>query len=176
MNVDLDGDFETPAAVEETFAFLTTPERFAPVLPYFKGLEVKDARHFTVSLEVGVPQIRGRADVEAELVEVLRPSRAVYLIKGRHALGMMDSRMTFAVTPTAAGAKVAWTTHSVVSGTLASLAQGILLPLAKRQIKSLVQAVRATLSGEGETAAPAPSLVTRGTTSLRGLFGKAGGS
>ena len=76
----------------------------------------------------------------------------------------------------AAGAKVAWTTHSVVSGTLASLAQGILLPLAKRQIKSLVQAVRATLSGEGETAAPAPSLVTRGTTSLRGLFGKAGGS
>lgn len=178
MNVDLDGEFDTASSVEETFAFITTPGRFAPVLPYFKGLDVKDERHFTVTLEVGVPQIRGRADVEAELVESRTPSHAVYSIKGRHALGMMDSRMTFTVTPkdesAAAGAHVVWTTQSVVSGTLASLAQGILLPLAKRQIKSLVQAVRVELGGEEEK--PAPSLVSRGTSSLRGLFGKSTGT
>lgn len=176
MNVDLDGEFDTASSAEETFAFITTPERFAPVLPYFKGLDVKDRRHFTVTLEVGVPQIRGRADVEAELVESETPSRAVYAIKGRHALGMMDSRMTFTVAPNdgTAGAHVTWTTQSVVSGTLASLAQGILLPLAKRQIKSLVQAVRVKLGGEEEQ--PAPSLVSRGTSSLRGLFGKSTGT
>ncbi|MBX3550967.1 MAG: SRPBCC family protein [Pseudolabrys sp.] len=176
MNVDLDGEFDTAASADETFAFITTPEKFAPVLPYFKGLDVKDQRHFTVTLEVGVPQIRGRADVDAELVESQAPSRAVYVIKGRHALGMMDSRMTFSVAPKdgSAGARVVWVTQSVVSGTLASLAQGILLPLAKRQIKSLVQAVRMELGGEAEPAAP--SLVSRGTSSLRGLFGKSTGS
>ncbi|MBN9049441.1 MAG: SRPBCC family protein [Rhizobiales bacterium] len=174
MNVDLDGEFDTAASADETFAFITTPEKFAPVLPYFKGLDVKDQRHFTVTLEVGVPQIRGRADVDAELVESEAPSRAVYVIKGRHALGMMDSRMTFTVAPKEAGARVVWVTQSVVSGTLASLAQGILLPLAKRQIKSLVQAVRMELGGEAEPAAP--SLVSRGTSSLRGLFGKSTGS
>ncbi len=176
MNVDLDGEFDTAASADETFAFITTPKKFAPVLPYFKGLDVKDQRHFTVTLEVGVPQIRGRADVEAELVESEAPSRAVYVIKGRHALGMMDSRMTFTVSSADgnAGAHVVWTTQSVISGTLASLAQGILLPLAKRQIKSLVQAVRKELGGEEET--PAQSLVSRGTSSLRGLFGKSTGS
>ncbi|MCK9919733.1 SRPBCC family protein [Microbacteriaceae bacterium K1510] len=174
MNVNLDGEFDTAASVDETFAFITTPERFAPVLPYFKVLQVKDSRHFTVTLEVGVPQIRGRADVDAEIVESTAPSYVAYSIKGRHTLGMMDSRMTFTLTPAEGGSHVAWAAQSVVSGTLASLAQGILLPLAKRQVKSLVQAVRSELAGEKEQ--PTPSLLSRGTSSLRGLFSKTAGT
>ena len=105
MKVDLDGEFGVAATVDETFAFITDPERFAPILPYFKKLTVAEGRKFTVVLEVGVPQIRGTAEVDAELVEEQAPQRAVYSVKGRHTLGMMDSTITFfiaAATPSGA--------------------------------------------------------------------------
>ncbi len=173
MKVNLDGDFEVAATANETFAFITTPERFAPVLPYFKELKDISGRQFTIVLEVGVPQIRGTAEVNAELVEAQAPHRAVYTVRGRHALGMMDSTMTFSVAEAPVGSNVTWQTESVVSGTLASLAQGILLPLAKRQIKSLVASVRTALGGtDAVPEQKAENILGRSATSLRGLFGK----
>ena len=40
MKINLNGEFEVSAPAEETFAFISTPHRFAPVLPYFKDWEV----------------------------------------------------------------------------------------------------------------------------------------
>jgi carbon monoxide dehydrogenase subunit G len=176
MKVDLDGEFGVAATADETFAFITDPERFAPILPYFKKLTVAQDRKFTVVLEVGVPQIRGTAEVDAELVEEQAPQRAVYSVKGRHTLGMMDSTMTFSIAAaTPSGSKVTWRTESVVSGTLVSLAQGILLPLAKRQIRSLAASVGEVLGSTDAAASPRPSsMPARGATSLRGLFGRTG--
>jgi uncharacterized protein len=173
MKVDLNGGFEVAAAAATTFAFITTPESFAPVLPYFRELKDISNRKFTIVLEVGVPQIRGTAEVTAELIETHTPKLAVYKVKGRHALGMMDSIMTFSIAATPSGSSVTWKTESVVSGTLASLAQGILIPLAKRQIKSLVKSVHVALGPTEAAPAPQPAnILGRGATSLRGLFGK----
>ena len=171
MKIDLSGDFEVSASPAETFAFITTPSRFAPVLPYFKALKDAAEAGFVVVLEVGVPQIRGVVEVNTELVEQRPPERAVYKARGRHALGMMDSTLIFCVAPGAGGSIVTWQTESVVSGTLVSLANGILVPLAKRQIKSLVASVRASLNGV-EDAAPAksPRPLSRGASSMRRLF------
>jgi carbon monoxide dehydrogenase subunit G len=52
---------------------------------------------------------------------------------------MVDSELTFSVSPNSEGSTVHWQSASVVNGMLASLAQGILVPLAKRQIKLLVK-------------------------------------
>ena len=173
MKVDLNGDFEVAAKADEAFAFITTPESFAPVLPYFKELKDVSGRRFTVVLEIGVPQIRGTVEVNAELVETRAPEHALYNVKGRHALGMMDSIMTFSVAPTQSGSAVTWKTESIVSGTLASLAHGILLPLAKRQINSLVKSVRIALGTAEVTPPPKPAnILRRSATSLRGLFGR----
>ena len=173
MKVDLNGEFEVAAKPNETFAFITTPESFAPVLPYFRELKDVSGRTFTVVLEIGVPQIRGAVEVNAELVETRAPEHALYNVKGRHALGMMDSIMTFSVAPTQSGSVVIWKTESTVSGTLASLAQGILLPLAKRQINSLVKSVHEALGGaEATTRAKPENILGRSAKSLRGLFGK----
>ena len=74
-----------------------------------------------------------------------------------------------------AGTKVSWRTESVVSGTLVSLAQGILLPLAKRQIRSLAASVGEVLGSTDAAPSPRPSsMLARSATSLRGLFGKTG--
>lgn len=139
MKVELADAFDVTTAPEETFAFLTDPQRFAPLLPYFKELKDVQPGAFTVGLEVGIPQIRGRVDVDVKLVESVAPERAIYKSAGRHALGMVDSELAFSVAPNGEGSTVRWHSASVVNGMLASLAQGILIPLAKRQIKLLVK-------------------------------------
>ena len=139
MKVELADQFEVTTAPADTFAFLTDPQCFAPLLPYFKELKDVQPGAFTVGLEVGIPQLRGRVDVDVKLVESVAPERAAYKSSGRHALGMVDSELAFSVAPSGTGSMVRWQSASVVNGTLASLAQGILIPLAKRQIKALVK-------------------------------------
>jgi hypothetical protein len=54
-----------------------------------------------------------------------------------------------------------------VNGTLASLAQGILVPLAKRQIKSLVKSFQDALESNGN-ATQSSAGPTGGSSSMRG--------
>ena len=101
MKVDLADKFDVTTAPAETFAFLTDPQLFAPLLPYFKELKDVQPGAFTVGLEVGIPQVRGRVDVAVKLVESVKPERATYKSSGRHALGMVDSELAFSVVRTA---------------------------------------------------------------------------
>jgi carbon monoxide dehydrogenase subunit G len=167
MKVELDGTFDVATPPEESFGFLTDPMRFAPLLPYFQ--ELKDVGHdaFTVVLAIGVPQIRGRAEVQVKLVEKAFPLRARYRSCGRHALGMIDSDLGFTLQPAAAGSSVSWSSVSIVHGTLVSLAQGILVPLAKRQIKSLVKSFQDALQSSGSGARAAGGLA-RNTSPVPG--------
>lgn len=176
MKINLNGEFEVSAPPEEAFGFISTPNRFAPVLPYFKDLKNVAEQRFIVVLEVGVPQIRGIVEVDTLLVEQRPPEHVVYKTRGHHPLGMMDSTLMFDVASKANGSIVRWQTESVISGTLVSLASGTLLPLAKRQIKSLVASVQASLGSTEESALPrSPTMLSRSGSSLRGLFGAVAG-
>lgn len=172
MKVELDGTFEVASPVEESFGFLSDPTRFAPLLPYFKELKEVGDDCFTVVLEIGVPQIRGTAEVQVKLVEKAFPVRAKYRSSGRHALGMIDSDLGFTLQPAAIGSTVSWSSVSIVNGMLASLAQGILVPLAKRQIKSMVKSFQDALGPTGSATQSSAGRPTRGMASMRGLFQK----
>ncbi len=172
MKVELDGAFDVATSPDQTFAFLTDPGQFAPILPYFKELKDVKPGSFTVGLEVGIPQVRGRVDVAVALVEAEPAKSARYKTSGRHALGMVDSALSFSLAPLATGCSVQWQSESIVNGTLASLAQGILVPLAKRQIKALVKACQDQLGApESRDAA---SVFQRGKASVIGFFEKPG--
>ena len=69
VKVELADQFDVTTAPADTFAFLTDPQLFAPLLPYFKELKDVQPGAFTVGLEVGIPQVRGRVDVAVKLVE-----------------------------------------------------------------------------------------------------------
>jgi carbon monoxide dehydrogenase subunit G len=177
MKINLNGEFEASAQPKETFDFISTPARFCPVLPYFKDLKCVGEQNFTVVLEVGVPQIRGLVEVNTVLVEQRPPEHVVYSARGSHPLGMMDSLLNFDVVPMGSGSIVRWRTETMVSGTLVSLANGILLPLAKRQIKTLVASVRSSLEGDKESASPkSQTAQSQRSSSLRGLFQPATGT
>jgi carbon monoxide dehydrogenase subunit G len=171
MKVELDGTFDVATPREESFGFLTDPMRFAPLLPYFQELKDVGDDGFTVVLAIGVPQIRGRAEVQVKLVEKAFPLRARYRSRGRHALGMIDSDLGFTLQRVAAGSTVSWSSVSIVNGRLASLAQGILVPLAKRQITSLVNSFQDALQSSGSATRSSAEL-GRDTSSRPGLIEK----
>src|SRR5258708_9119172 len=78
MEIKFNGDFTVKKTPQEVYDFLVDPNRFCPLLPDYQSMEILDARNFLVKLSVGISHIRGTAAVKMSLVEMQRPSRAVY--------------------------------------------------------------------------------------------------
>ena len=160
MKIELAGNFDVTAPISEAYGFLTDPLRFAPLLPMFKELTDVQADSFRVVLDVGMPQIRGKAEAKVVFVERLSEQRAVMRSTMRHALGMADSDMSFDLVPQGSGTRVSWQCSSTVRGTLASLASGILAPLARRNVDAMISTVQQELGEVPSDAqlmpAPAP--------------------
>jgi uncharacterized protein len=163
MKIDLGGDFEVAASTPEAYAFLTDPARFAPLLPMFKELSNVTGDSFRVVLDVGMPQVRGRAEADVTFVEKQPDQLASLKGKVRHSLGMADTDMSFALVPAGTGTRVTWKCNTMVRGTLASLASGILAPLARKNVDAMIKSVQQELgvpvseTQPATAAAPAPA-------------------
>ncbi|MGQ0653883.1 MAG: CoxG family protein [Betaproteobacteria bacterium] len=148
MKIVLDGQFEVAAAPERAFAFLTDPQQFGPLLPMFRELKDVQADRFDLVLDVGVPQIRGRAEAEVKFVERVANEKAAFTATVKHALGIADSTLSFTMTPAGVGTAIRWSCDSLVRGTLASLAAGLLKPLAKRNVAAMIESVQRELGAK----------------------------
>ena len=60
MAIKFGGEFEVRQNPEAVFDFLTDPNKFAPLLPDFRGVTVQDASNFTVKVNVGISYIARR--------------------------------------------------------------------------------------------------------------------
>ncbi len=145
MAIKFGGEFEVKRPPEEVFDFLTDPNKFAPLLPEFRGVTVQDPTHFTVKVNVGVSYIKGAADVKMELAEAERPSRAQYKGQGSMAGGNVALVAGFDLSTADGGTKVAWKGEAQVFGRLASVAGGLLEPLGKKQVQKLIDGLQAAL-------------------------------
>jgi uncharacterized protein len=146
MAIKLSGEFAVAKKPEEVYAFLTDPNRFAPLLPDFQALTVQDATHFNVKVNVGISYIKGSADLKMELTEADRPHRAQYKGQGAVAGGNVTIVAGFDLTPIADGTKVKWLGESQIFGRLASVAGGLLEPLGKKQIQKLIDGLQAAMA------------------------------
>jgi hypothetical protein len=131
--------------LEEVFDFLTDPNKFAPLLPDFRGVLVQDADHFTVKVNVGISYIKGVADVKLHLAEAQRPTRAQYKGQGSVAGGNVSMVAGFDLTANGEGTRVAWQGEAQVFGRLTSVAGGLLEPLGKKQVQKLIDGLQAAL-------------------------------
>lgn len=167
MKIELAGIFDVTAPVSEAYGFLTDPSRFAPLLPMFKELTGVQDDRFRVVLDVGMPQIRGKVDANVVFVERHCDQRAVMRSTMRHALGMADSDMSFDLVPQGAGTRVSWRCSSTVRGTLASLASGILAPLARRNVDAMIASVQQELGMVPSDAEVVPSATAAGASAAQ---------
>jgi uncharacterized protein len=143
--IQFSGAFDVQRKVEEVFDFLTDPNKFAPLLPDFRGLSVQDADHFTVKVNVGISYIKGVADVKLHLAEAQRPTRAQYKGQGSVAGGNVSMVAGFDLTANGEGTRVAWQGEAQVFGRLTSVAGGLLEPLGKKQVQKLIDGLQAAL-------------------------------
>ncbi len=146
MNISSDGDFTVSKTIEQVYDFLTDADRFCPLLPDFKSMHKEDATHFTVTLSVGVAHIRGDAKIKMVLQESERPKRAVYQGKGDVAGGTAVLTAGFDLEEVPGGTKVIWKGDSQIVGRLASLAGGLLEPLAKKNVQKVIDGLQAALA------------------------------
>jgi carbon monoxide dehydrogenase subunit G len=143
------GEFEVLRRPEDVYDFLTDPNKFAPLLPEFRGVSVEDAQHFTVKVNVGISYIKGVADVKLHLAESQRPTRAQYKGQGSVAGGNVTMVAGFDLAPQGEGTKVLWQGEAQVFGRLTSVAGGLLEPLGKKQVQKLIDGLQAALHPAG---------------------------
>lgn len=171
MKITHNGEFTVPRNGVEVYEFLTDPRRFAPLLPYFKDLEVKDERDFVVKLKVGVSHIRGTATVKLSLAERQPHGRAYYKGIGTMAGGSVNLAAGFNLQEVDAGTCVKWEGEAQIFGKIASVARGLLEPLTKKNIQSLIDSLQKSIVAEKTGPSGGPS----GPTAPGGPGGPAGG-
>jgi uncharacterized protein len=146
MEIKFGGEFVVNKSPEGVYEFLVDPNRFCPLLPDFQSMELMDDKNFLVKLSVGVSHIRGTAAVRMSLVEADRPKHAAYVGKGDVPGGSATLRAGFDLEPAPGDAtKVSWSGQSNVLGRIASLAGGLLEPLAKKNIQKLIDGLQKAL-------------------------------
>jgi carbon monoxide dehydrogenase subunit G len=146
MEITFSGDFTVKKTPEQVYDFLVDPNRFCPLLPDYQSMEILDAKNFLVKLSVGISHIRGTAAVKMSLVEADRASRAVYDGKGDVPGGSASLRAGFDLEGLPGGeTKVSWLGQSNVVGRIASLAGGLLEPLAKKNVQKLIDGLQKAL-------------------------------
>ena len=146
MEIKFNGDFTVKKTPQEVYDFLVDPNRFCPLLPDYQSMEILDAKNFLVKLSVGIAHIRGTAAVKMSLVEAQPTTRAVYEGKGDVPGGSASLRAGFDLQAASDGeTKVIWLGQSNVVGRIASLAGGMLEPLAKKNVQKLIDGLQKAL-------------------------------
>lgn len=148
MKITHNGEFVVRRNGVEVYEFLTDPRRFAPLLPFFQELEVKDDSAFVVQLKVGVSHIRGKATVKLALEQRIPHNRAYYKGVGTMAGGSVNLAAGFDLLELEQGTCVKWEGEAQVFGKIASVARGLLEPLTKKNIQALIDSLQKSMMAE----------------------------
>jgi carbon monoxide dehydrogenase subunit G len=150
MAIQFEGEFTVPVTRAQAYALLSDPQKFAPLLPTYRSLEVRDERTADVTVAVGVGKVRGSAVVTLALKDYQPPRRAAYSGKGKVMGSAFDMTTAFDLEEAeGGGTTVKWTGDLTMFGKLVALAGGLIRPLAKKDIERLVAAIQAALSPGG---------------------------
>src|SRR5690242_18449601 len=147
MEIKFGGDFVVKKQPQEVYGFLVDPNRLGRLLPDVQSMEVLDEKHCIVKGAVGSSHIRGTAKGKLSRVESLLDKHAVYQGNGEIPGGRTTLRAGFDLEPVPGGStKVLWSGQSSVMGGIASLAGGLLEPLAKKNVQKLIDGLQKALS------------------------------
>lgn len=147
MGIRFEGEFTVPVSREQAYELLSDPRKFAPLLPTYKSLEVRDERSADVTVAVGVGKVRGSAVITLTLEGEEPPVRAAYSGKGKVMGSAFDMATSFDLAPAEGGGTVVkWVGDLTMFGKLVALAGGLIRPIARKDIARLVAAIQAALT------------------------------
>ncbi len=145
MAIVFEGEFEVPRSREDTFAFLADTQEFAPCLPTFESLEMEEDGTATVKIKIGIGKVRGIATINLTLEESEAPTRAQYSGKGSVMGSAFNLISGFDLEEIDGGTLVKWSGELKMFGKLVALAGGLIKPIARKDIKRLIDALQVAL-------------------------------
>ncbi|MCL2714344.1 MAG: molybdopterin-dependent oxidoreductase [Alphaproteobacteria bacterium] len=171
MEMEFSGQFEVSPPPSEVFDFLSDPRKFAPLMPTFHSLQMKDENTAIVKVSVGIGKIRGTATTQLTLQEKKAPVFASYVGTGSVMGGAYTSISSYTLEPKGTGTLVKWHGKAQLAGKIFSLAGGSLRSYAEQQIRIVVESLQKALSPEyqREAAAAAAAQAERKSGWLSGL-------
>ena len=141
------GQFEVAAPRDYVYGFLADPRKFAPCLPTYDGLQMRDEKTAEVSVRIGVGKIRGKAIIHLALKDETPPGHAAYDGKGKIMGSAFNMATSFDLADTAdGGTRVQWSGDLRMFGALVALAGGLIKPIARKDIEKLVSAIQSELN------------------------------
>ncbi len=143
MEMKFKGSFKVSLPRAEVFEVLCDPQKFAPMLPTFRSMEMKDERTANVRIKVGVGRIRGTASTDLTLEESEPPLRAHYVGRGKVMQSAYQISYTFDLEDTPdGGTQINWASDTELAGKILSLAGGGLKGYAEKEINKLILSVQ----------------------------------
>jgi carbon monoxide dehydrogenase subunit G len=124
MEMKFDGEFKIDLPREEVFEILSDPEKFAPLLPTFHSMEMKDERTANLKVKVGIGKIIATSTTELTLEEAVPPLRARYVGKGKVMQGVYQMISSFDLEEMDGGTLVKWQSETILVGKILSIAGG----------------------------------------------------
>ena len=155
MEMKFSGEFTVDLPKEEVFPLLSDPEKFAPLLPGFHSMEMRDGKTAVIRARVGIGKIGGIATTELSLNQSEPPRHAQYVGRGKLMQGVYTVRTSFDLTDSAAGTLIGWQGETQLTGKILSLAGGGIRGYAEKEINKLIASLEAALSPEAAPAEPA---------------------
>ena len=155
MEMKFSGQFEVSPPPAEVFALLSDPQKFAPLLPAFSSLEMKDANTAEVKVSVGIGKIRGTASTQLTLQKKMAPTHATYVGTGRVMGGAYTMITSYDLEPKGKGTLVKWLGEVQLVGKILSLAGGGMQGYAEQQINAVITSLQQAMSPEYQKEAAA---------------------
>lgn len=144
--MELDGSFDVPTSCEQTFEFLTSPERIANSLPDTKAFTKVDEDNFNVTSRVGIGHLRGQMKMQMRITQREPHQQAAFVGHGRGLGSTVDLEAIFELTPNDdAGTRIKWRGKGAVGGRLTSIAGGMIETVAGKNISVFIDNIRAEL-------------------------------
>lgn len=175
MEMKFSGQFEVSPPPEKAFELLSDPQKFAPLLPTFDSLEMKDANTAVVKVSVGIGKIRGTATTQMTLQRKEAPRHATYVGSGKVMGGVYTMISSYDLAPKGKGTLVNWQGEVQLVGRILSLAGGGLRGYAEQQIQAVVTSLQQAMSPEYQKEAAARKAAQaekRSSGWMSGLLGK----
>ena len=156
MDMKFSGSFSVDRPRQEVFSLLSDPEQFAPLMPGFHSLEMKDARTAELRARVGIGRIGGIASTELRLSKSEPSRHARYTGRGKLMQGVYRLHTSFDLEDTTTGGTlIRWQGEADITGKILSLAGGGIRSYSEKQINLLIASLEATLSPETTPTPPA---------------------
>lgn len=144
----MDGSFKVSASRQHVYAFLTDPERVIRSLPDVQSSKIESPEAFDLATRVGVGPMRGVMEMRFRIVDKQPEQRAVFKAQGSGMGSSVDLETGFSLEDVDGQATaINWYGDARIGGRLASVAGGLLEPLAKKNIATFVSAVQRGLEG-----------------------------